>query len=144
MSTLTKVKLDALDTFIRTGKSDGWYSSIKRMYLPIWAAAAPNAICMTSLTSGTFNGTVTHAAGYVQGDGSTGYFDPGAGSEPNTLGMSNASATLFMLVSNNSDVSYVQIGSLTSTIAANNRFQIYTSSSVIFCVSDYFSECIDV
>jgi hypothetical protein len=64
----------AIDTFYKTGKSDGWYSSIKRMYLPIWAAAAPNAIDMMELGSGTFNGTVTHGAGFVQGDGTTGYF----------------------------------------------------------------------
>lgn len=75
MSTLTKVKLDAINTFIKMGKADGWYSSLKRLYLPIWGVAAPNAICMTSLTSGTFNGTVTHGAGFVQGDNSTGYFD---------------------------------------------------------------------
>jgi hypothetical protein len=87
MSTLTKVKLDALDTFIRTGKSEGWWSSLKRLYLPIWASAAPNAVDMITRASGTFNGTVTHAAGYVQGNGSTGYFDPGAGGNSQTLGM---------------------------------------------------------
>lgn len=96
MSTLTKVKLDALDTFIRTGKSDGWYSSLKRLYLPIWASAAPNAICMTSLTSGTFNGTVTHSTGYVQGDGSTGYFDIGL--TPSALGLTTTEAGFFALV----------------------------------------------
>ena len=48
------------------------------MYLPIWAAAAPNAIDMIGLTSGTFNGTVTHSAGYVASDGSTGYFNIGS------------------------------------------------------------------
>jgi hypothetical protein len=65
----------AIDTFYKTGKSDGWYSSLKRMYLPIWAAAAPNAIDMIALGSGTFVGTVTHGAGFVQGDNSTGYFN---------------------------------------------------------------------
>jgi hypothetical protein len=64
----------AINTFVKTGKSDGWYSSIKRLYLPIWASASPNAIDMIALGSGTFNGTVTHSAGYVQGDGATGYF----------------------------------------------------------------------
>jgi hypothetical protein len=68
----------AIDTFVKTGKSDGWYSSLKRMYLPIWASASPNAIDMIALGSGTFNGTVTHGAGFVQGDGSTGYFDTGS------------------------------------------------------------------
>lgn len=125
-ATVSGGQKSAINTFIKTGKSDGWYPSIKRLYLPIWASAAPNAIDMIGLTSGTFNGTVTHSAGYVESDGSTGYFDPGAGSEPNTLGLSNASATLFMVVSNNSDAAAGQIASTTSTIAANNRFQFNT------------------
>ena len=65
----------AINTFYKTGKVAGWYSSLKRMYLPIWGVAAPNALCMTSLTSGTFVGTVTQGAGFVQGDNTTGYFD---------------------------------------------------------------------
>lgn len=77
-ATVSSGQKSAIDTFFKTGKSDGWYSSLKRLYLPIWASAAPNAIDMIGLTSGTFNGTVTHAAGYVQGDGSTGYFDVGS------------------------------------------------------------------
>jgi hypothetical protein len=65
----------AINTFVKTGKNAGWYSSLKRLYLPIWGVAAPNAICMTSLTSGTFVGTVTQGAGFVQGDNTTGYFN---------------------------------------------------------------------
>jgi hypothetical protein len=80
----------AINSFCKTGKSDGWYSSLKRMYLPIWGVAAPNAICMTSLTSGTFVGGVTHGAGYVQGNGSTGYFNTGF--NPSTGGLTNANA----------------------------------------------------
>jgi hypothetical protein len=85
----------AIDTFVKTGKSDGWYSSIKRMYLPIWASAAPNAIDMIALGSGTFNGTVTHGAGFVQGDGTTGWFDSGV--TPGTLGLSPSTAYLCAL-----------------------------------------------
>jgi hypothetical protein len=94
--TVSDAQKTAIDTFFRTGKSDGWYSSLKRMYLPIWAAAAPNAICMTSLTSGTFVGGVTHGAGFVQGNGTTGYFDSGI-SMP-SVGASNASASMWSIV----------------------------------------------
>ena len=86
----------AINTFVKTGKSDGWYSSIKRLYLPIWSSSAPNAICMTSLTSGTFNGTVTHAAGYVQGNGSTGYFNMGI--SPSALGLTTGSSGAVILI----------------------------------------------
>lgn len=74
MSTLTKIKLDAINDFIKTGKAAGWYSSLKRLYLPIWADAAANAIDMISRTSGTFTATgVDHSnVGYVQGNGTSG------------------------------------------------------------------------
>jgi hypothetical protein len=79
----------ALDAFYKAGKSDGWYSALKRMYLPIWAAATPNARCMVSGTSGSFVGTVAHEAGYVQGGG-TGYCD--TGSTCATLGITRTDA----------------------------------------------------
>ncbi len=74
-ATVTSTQKDAINAFFKTGKSEGWISSLRRMYLPIWAAAAPNAIDMMTVTSGTFVGGVTHSAGFVQGDGTTGYFN---------------------------------------------------------------------
>ena len=77
-SSISGDQKNAINDFIKTGKSDGWYSSIKRLYLPIWADAAANAIDMISLTSGTFpvpSGVDNSNVGYVQGDGSTGYFE---------------------------------------------------------------------
>jgi hypothetical protein len=94
-ATVTSGQKKAIDTFYKTGKSDGWYSSLKRLYLPIWAAAAPNAIDMIALGSGTFNGTVTHASGYVQSNGTTGWFDTGV--TPETLGLSTSTAYLCAL-----------------------------------------------
>jgi len=80
---------DVINTFYRTGKSDGWYSSMKRLYLPIWRIAAANAICMTSLTSGTFMGVVTHGAGYVLSNRTNGYMRTNVGIR--TLGLSKDS-----------------------------------------------------
>ena len=71
---VTGAQSSAIDAFYVTGKDEGWYSLLKRMYLPIWAAAGPSAIDMIGLTSGTFVGGVTHSAGYVTGNGTTGYF----------------------------------------------------------------------
>jgi hypothetical protein len=64
----------AINTFYKTGKADGWYSSIKRLYLPIWGIEAPSAIDMIGLTSGTFVGGINHSAGYVTTNGTTGHF----------------------------------------------------------------------
>lgn len=90
----------ALDTFIRAEKAAERWDLHRRLYFPIWGIAAANAICMKSLTSGTFNGTVTHGAGFVVGDGTTGYFAPPAGSEYGNLGLSNSSASIFYLALN--------------------------------------------
>lgn len=86
--TVSGAQQAALDAFFRAGKTDGWYSNLQRFYLPIWGAAAPNARCLVSGTSGTFVGGVTHAAGYAQGNGSTGYFDCGVSLA--TLGCSDS------------------------------------------------------
>jgi hypothetical protein len=116
----------AIDTFYKTGKSDGWYSSLKRMYLPIWAAAAPNAIDMIALGSGTFNGTVTHGAGFVQGDGSTGWFDSGV--TPETLGLSPSTAYLCALAKTEM-ISSRAIGARNSVSQDFNLTRITTSLS---------------
>lgn len=93
--TVTATQRTAVDTFYKTAKADSYYTSLKRLYLPIWGVAAANAIDMISLTSGTFNGGITHGAGFVQGDGTTGYFNFGA--TPGSLGLSLASGGLFFL-----------------------------------------------
>ena len=95
-ATVTSTQRDAINAFVKSGKTNGWWPSMKRVYLPIWGIAAPNAIGMVTRTSGTFNGTVTHSAGFVKGDGSTGYFD--FGTRMSTDGLSSASGFLFCLV----------------------------------------------
>lgn len=65
---------NAINQFFLTAKADGSYSSLKCMYFPIWGVAAANAICLINLDSGTFNGSMTHASGYIEGDLSTAYF----------------------------------------------------------------------
>jgi hypothetical protein len=117
----------AIDTFYKTGKSDGWYSSLKRIYLPIWGVAAPNAIDMMELGSGTFNGTVTHGAGFVQGDGTTGYFDTGTNAV--ALGGASGNASLFALVkSYTSVIEQGLIGAVTSGIGQGNQLRLQTTN----------------
>lgn len=95
-SVATPTQRAAIDSFIVGEKSSGRWTSIKRLYLPIWGVAAANAICMRSLTSGTFTVSgVTHAAGYVQGNGTSGFFDTNV--SPQALGMTVSSGFLFVL-----------------------------------------------
>lgn len=111
--TVSATQRTALDTFYRTGKSEGWYSSIKRLYLPIWAAHGPNARCLVSGTSGTFVGGVTYSAGYVQSNGSTGYFDFGVSAA--SLGLTRGSgwmgAIMKTAVSNHQYLGAQDVGS---------------------------------
>ena len=87
-----------ISDFIKAEKAASRWSLHKRIYLPIYANAAASAIDIVSRTSGTFTGlgSVTHAAGYVQGNGTSGYFDSGVGL-PAVSG-SNASGSMWAII----------------------------------------------
>jgi hypothetical protein len=128
--TITKRKASDYFSALRTDATADLFALVGRMYFPVWDVAAANAICAKSRTSGTFNGTVTHTPGYVAGNGSTGYFDPGAGSETGALGMAVGNNMLFLALSNAQNATVALAGASDSSISASNRFQITTASSV--------------
>ena len=83
-----------ISDFIKAEKAAGRWSLHKRIYLPIYANAAASAIDMVGRNIGTFTASgVTHAAGYVQGDGATGYFNFNV--IPTTLGLTSSSGMVF-------------------------------------------------
>jgi len=85
----------ALSNFVVAQKLSGAWVKQKRLFFPIWGVVAANARCMISAASGTFTG-MTHAAGYVQGNGTSEYFDVGAAM--GALGMTNADFSMTHLV----------------------------------------------
>ncbi len=91
-SSISDTQAEAINTFITTGKSDGWYPLLRRLYLPIWANSSANAIDMVALGYGTYYNSATHASGYVQGDGSGAYFDVGA--TPDAIGLTRSDASM--------------------------------------------------
>jgi hypothetical protein len=95
-ATVSSTQGNAFSNFLKAGKSDGWFSQIGRLYLPIWGVAAPNAVDIITATSGTFSGVVTHGAGFIQGNGSTGRFAMNA--SPQGVGMVAGSSSTFALV----------------------------------------------
>lgn len=120
----------SINNFYVSAKSDGYYTSLKRLYLPIWANAAANAIDMIGLTSGTFVGGVTHAAGYVQSNGTTGYFDMGI--SPTTLGLTTSSSGLGSLVYVADTIPTDTAFYISSRELFNNgEVSLYQSSSVV-------------
>ena len=62
---LSYAKKKAIETFYTTAKDEGWYSSLKRLYLPIWGSVGPNSRCLVSGTSGEFQGSFHYATGYA-------------------------------------------------------------------------------
>jgi hypothetical protein len=145
-ATVSGAQRNAINTFVKTGKSDGWYSSLKRLYLPIWAAAAPNAICTTSLTSGTFVGGVTHTTGYVSTNGTTGYFI--FDQAPASLGLTTSSGSIYCLVTGASAINGSTLlggcqdsinGSRTSlsTATLNNRsVRVFSATGLTYAETD--------
>jgi hypothetical protein len=94
-ATVSGTQRAAIDAFFRTGKDEGWYSALKRFYLTIWADDDANAIDWITRGSGSFVGGVTHGDGYVQGNGSTGYFNTSAA--PDAVGITHGNETYGVL-----------------------------------------------
>jgi len=126
----------AINTFYKTGKSAGWYSLLKRLYLPIWGNHGPNAIDLIELGSGSFQGNVTPGAGFVQSDGTTGWMDTGV--TAGALGLTTASAySCFLAKTNMVAADNFAIGSRNfisqqfgmSRSSSNLRSQIMTNTS---------------
>jgi hypothetical protein len=111
-ATVTSAQRTFIDNFYKAAKLD-YYTSLKRLYLPIWGVAAANAIDMITRTSGTFVGGVTHASGYVQSNGTTGYFNLGVSAS--TLGLTAGTGWMGALmktaVTNHQYLAAIQSGS---------------------------------
>lgn len=86
----------AINDFVNAEKIALRWSLHRRIYLPVWGNAGANAIDLVTRTSGSFGGGVTHGAGFVQGNGTTGFFDTlntAAG-----LGMTAGSGSIGVLI----------------------------------------------
>jgi hypothetical protein len=126
-ATVTSTQRTAIDAFFKTSKSQGWVSRLRRVYLPIWAAAAPNAIDMLTVASGTFGGTITHSNGFATGNGSTGYFeyDTNAAAQ----GLSASTGLLFWLGATGGTTG-VQLGGYNGSGAATRAVLNANATSV--------------
>ena len=87
-----------ISDFIKAEKAASRWALHKRFYLPIYNNTAASAVDMISRLSGTFTGigSVTHAAGYVFGNGTSGYFNSNTGLP--AVGASNASASMWQII----------------------------------------------
>lgn len=95
-ATVTNSQISALSRFVKQQKGNSLWGQIFRLYLPIWGTASANAICLKTLTSGTFSGSFTHASGYIQGDGTSNSFS--LNSTAAGLGITAQQGCLFSLI----------------------------------------------
>ena len=112
----------AIDTFYVTGKSEGWYSDLARVYLPVWQQASANSRCLVSGTQGTFNGGISHNAGYISNPSFSGYFDTGSTSVGKGLSL-GAQGYGFLQV----DIS----GSLGTPMGGYDDFNLFNNGNVV-------------
>jgi hypothetical protein len=97
--TVSGTQATAISNFAIFGKSEGWFTSVKRFYLPIWGVAAANAVDLIARGSGTFVGGVTHGAGFITFNGTTGAFRSDA--TITSLGSTSATHHTMALISDN-------------------------------------------
>jgi hypothetical protein len=153
-ASVTSAQRDYINDFIRAEKIASRWDLVKRLYLPIWGVAAANAICLRSLTSGTFVGGVTHGAGFVLSDTTTGYMNTNVGlttlglslssyhfaglykassgkSNSNLFGSQSGSNVNRMFITGtayNADLSNTTLGRAAGTVASGDRLGIFTFS----------------
>ena len=130
---VTSTQRNAINNFVKLEKTTSRWTLHKRLYLPIWSNAAANAIDMVTRASGTFVGSVTHASGYIQGNGSTGYFNTNV--TPSALSQTLSSASLTALVTQapSGVASVTAIGSIDGSDTAKVvEFNHLSGTAVIF------------
>lgn len=129
--TVTSAQQNAIDAFIVAEKDASRWDSHKRLYLPIWGNAAANAICLKTCLSGTFVNSPTHGAGFVQGNGTTSYFNTGI--SPTTAGFTSTSAHMYALVfqADSRTDPRMMIGARNNNVPANGECSIYQGSTTV-------------
>jgi hypothetical protein len=122
-----------ISDFYKAEKDAGRYALHKRIFLPIYANISANSIDMVAQEVGEFSiSGVTHGAGFVQGDGATGYFDTKSKASELLL----LDSGLIGIISNQADtinagVSFSSImGAVNSAVSSASRINIDTSSTI--------------
>jgi len=123
-ATVTNGQRTAINTFISGEKTAGRWDKIKRLYFPVWGVTAANAICMKSLTSGTFSGGITHAAKGVYAAGFAGNMN--ANTNLGALGVTNTSYHFALLMPDGSEENYSIPFSVNNTANLNSIYPIWS------------------
>jgi len=121
-----------ISDFVKAEKAASRWSLHKRIFLPIYNNVAASAIDMVSLTSGTFqglSGSVTHAAGYVQGDGLSGYFSFGVNASTVGLTINDHSEFALIKQANTASAYSAIIANGSATAGVSTAIQLLSNAS---------------
>ena len=123
-ATVTAPQQAAISTFMSGEIAAGRWEKHKRLYFPVWQLAAANAICMKSLTSGTFSGSMTHAAAGVYAIG----FSSNMNTNTNlgSLGITKDSYHFALLMPNGAEEDYSLPFSVNDTTTNNSIYAIWS------------------
>lgn len=126
--TVTPAKARAVSNLYTAEKAGGRFNTkIKELELPVWGNAAANTRNLMAAGSGTWNGGVTHGAGYAQGNGTTGYFSPIL--TPVGAGMSTSSGYMGILCTQApSGTGFAAFGGING---ATDSLQLYSTGNDI-------------
>lgn len=125
-----------ISDFIKAEKAASRWALHKRIYLPIYANAAASSIDMVSRLSGTFIGigSVTHAAGYVQGNKTSGYFNFNI--SPSSAGLTSTSGMIGFLSKQTRTAGVVADTSIGCENGLTQRSRINSSGTLL---ADFYS-----
>ena len=118
-----------ISDFFKAEKAASRWSLFKQFHLPIYNNAAANAIDLVARYVGEFSlSGVTTAAGYVQSNGTSGYFD--FKNTPAELGLSMSDAYQFVLAK--TAFAPTSARAIGSRIAAGQDFNLSADSATAF------------
>jgi len=122
-ATVTNSQRTAISTFMSGEIAAGRWDKHKRLYFPVWGVAAANAICMKSLTSGTFNGAINHEAKGVSANVSG---NMNTNTNLGALGITNTSFHFAMLLPDGPEENYSIPFSVNNTASLNSIYILWS------------------
>lgn len=119
--TLTAPQTAAIDEFFSGGRTAGWLANLRRLYLPVWNNASPNALDWIARGSGTFVGGGTFAASYYQPNGTDAYLLDNAAADTHITSTDLFFGTLILTSPSGTFRSFMGLGTgSTNTIIQNS------------------------
>jgi len=123
--TVSEQRTNAITAFIDAEKTSGRWNIHKRIYLPIWQNAVANAICMKSLTTGTFSGSILHEAKGVRvTSNSSGNMN--TNTNLGALGITNTSYHFAMLLPDGAEENYSIPFNVNNEVNLNSIYPLWS------------------